>query len=114
MLRYGLLTGAPTALLSGIIRFEGGCIWLEHVDVPGVRELVLWPSSAGLNNSDGVLRVVVGNVMLADGDPVTMGGGQYKDLPAVEQLVGPVPQACLTHFYWLATDTVAGLTTPEP
>lgn len=110
MLRYGFLTGSPTALLTGTIRFDAGCIWLEHVDVPEVRELILWPPRTGLDNSGGVLRVIDGGVTLADGDPVTMGGGQYKDLQTVQGFVGPVPSECVTSLYWLATDVTAGLT----
>lgn len=115
LLRYGLLTGSPTAQQQGRLRVRDGCVWLEPIFLGLAQELelVLWPSSAGLDNSTGSIRVVIGDLALADGDEVTFGGGEYMDRPQVEGMVGPVPGRCASDLYWLATEAERGLLIEE-
>lgn len=107
ILRYGSLTGSPQAVTAGTIEFAGGCVVLDHGDEFGTR-VVIWPSGARLDNSGGVLKVIVGDVSLTPGDRVSLAGGGYDGVASVEGLVGAIPPACIAERYWLATDIDAG------
>lgn len=101
MLRTGFLTGGPTALASGTLEFRDGCIWL--MEAPGASVLVLWPHDADLDTSAGAIAVTFQNHRFAEGDRMTLGGGEEKDLEHVRSLVGSLPDECITDRYWLTT-----------
>lgn len=100
LLRYGSTTDSRTGLYEGTLQFRSGCTW---VDSTGASALVLWPPAAGLERVADRLHVVVGEVSMADGDVVSLGGGLYRDRGEVEKLVGTVPPSCVADMYWLAT-----------
>jgi hypothetical protein len=102
LLRFGYLNGSPAALLHGRVSFANGCVSLE--DAPGVPVTGLWSSGARLDNSTGILRIIVNDVPFAEGDELSMGGGEYADEEFVVSLVGPIPQRCRGEHYWLLTD----------
>ena len=104
MLRLGLATGGPTAIIQGALDIRDGCIWLR--EAPDTSVIVLWPSSATLDNAAGVLSVTLDGARFVDGDELTLGGGELKDLDFVRSLVGAVPEACVTARYWQATSLV--------
>jgi hypothetical protein len=104
MLRTGVTTGGPTALIRGTLDFRDGCIWLQ--EAPEASVIVLWPSHASLDNSLGVLSVTIDSGRFVDGDELTLGGGELEDLDFVRTLVGPIPENCITDRYWQATSLV--------
>ena len=104
LLRFGYLNGSPAALLHGRVSFANGCASLEAA--PGVPVTGLWASSTRLDMSTGVLRVVVEGVPFAEGDALSMGGGEYSDEDFVISLVGPIPESCRGEHYWLLTELV--------
>ena len=105
ILRYdGPVTGSPTALAIGTIRFLDGCVALENPDPLGApaSQTILWPPGTMLQRVDDRLGVAVGSVIAFDGDHVQLGGGEQKDQEFVESLVGPVGR-CRSDVYWLAS-----------
>lgn len=104
LLRFGYLNGSPAALVHGRISFANGCASMEAA--PGVPVTALWPSSTRLDMSTGVLRIVVDGVSFAEGDELSMGGGEYGDETFVISLVGPIPDSCRGDRYWLVTELV--------
>jgi hypothetical protein len=104
LLRFGYLNGGPTGLFHGRVSFVNGCVSLEGV--PGVPVTGLWSSGTRLDNSTSTLRIVVDGVPFAEGDELSMGGGEYEDEEFVESLVGPIPEQCRGEHYWLLTSLV--------
>lgn len=104
MLRTGPMLGGPTALIQGTLDFKDGCVWLE--EAPNASVIVLWPSNAGLDTAGGVLTLTIEDTRFVEGDGLTLGGGELKDLDFVRSLVGTIPQECVTSRYWQATSLV--------
>ena len=69
--------------------------------------MILWPPDARIENSDGVLKVIVGDRIMLDGDIVELGGGEYKGSATVEPFVGAVPSECISETYWLASEVLS-------
>lgn len=106
LLRWGHLDAKPLGLWSGRLAFDGGCIGVAGP--AGATLVVLWPPDTGLDTSTGALRVILGGVAFAEGDEIRLGGGEYEDQAWAESLVGPIPAACETDKYLLATRLVDG------
>ena len=104
LLRFGQLNGSPDALLHGRISFANGCAGVR--DVQGVLATGMWSSGTRLDNTSGTLRIVVDGVSFAEGDEISMGGGEYSDEDFVVSLVGPIPESCRVEHYWMLTDLV--------
>lgn len=104
LLRFGYLNGSPTARLDGRVSFANGCASLEAA--PGVPVTALWSSTTRLDTSNGILRIVVDGVPFAEGQELSMGGGEYSDEEFVTSLVGPIPEPCRGERYWLLTTLV--------
>ena len=104
LLRFGHLNGYPTGLFNGRISFANGCVSLEGAS--GGPVTGLWSSRTRLDNSTGILRVVVDGEPFAEGDELSMGGGEYADEEFVVSLVGPIPEQCRGEHYWLLTELV--------
>lgn len=104
LLRFGYLNGSPAALFHGRVSFANGCVSLEGA--AGAPVTGLWSSGTRLDDSTGVLRIVVDGVSLAEGDELSMGGGEYADEEWVVSLVGPIPEQCRGEHYWLLTELV--------
>lgn len=104
LLRFGYLNGSPAALLHGRVSFANGCVSLEGA--PGVPVTGLWSPGTRLDNSTGILRIIVDGVPFAEGDELSMGGGEYADEEFVVSLVGPIPEQCRGEHYWLLTELV--------
>ena len=105
ILRHGWMAGGPTALLTGHVRFVDGCVRIQQGS--DAAYVVLWPSDARLHESGGRLRVATSGVLLSDGDRISLGGGEYKDLEWVRGTVGAtIPEACVVEHYWLATEVI--------
>lgn len=104
LLRFGHLNGYPTGLFHGRVSFANGCVSLEGV--PGEPVTGLWSSGTRLDNSTGILRIVVDGVPFTEGDELSMGGGEYADEEFVVSLVGPIPEQCRGEHYWLLTELV--------
>jgi hypothetical protein len=104
LLRFGYLNGSPAALLHGRLSYANGCVSLEAA--PGEPVTGLWSSGTRLDNSTGVLRLFVDDMPFAEGDELSMGGGEYADEEFVVSLVGPIPQQCRGEHYWLLTELV--------
>jgi hypothetical protein len=101
IMRHGFMDGGPAALYTGPVRFEEGCVvasaGLDAAFVP-----VIWPPTAALSHAGDELVVLVNGLVIHDGDQASIGGGEYKDVDFVEQLSGPIPEACRAEYYWLA------------
>jgi hypothetical protein len=104
LLRFGQLNGSPAALLHGRLSFANGCASLGAAPGPVTG---LWSSGTRLDVSNGVLRVVVDGTAFAEGDELSMGGGEYSDEAFVVSLVGPIPESCRGEHYLLLTDLVS-------
>ena len=104
LLRFGSLNGYPAGLVHGRLSFANGCASLEAA--PNVSVTALWSSTTRLDTSSGVLRVIVDGVPFAEGQELSMGGGEYSDEEFVTSLVGPIPEACRGERYWLLTTLV--------
>jgi hypothetical protein len=104
LLRFGQLNGSPDALLRGRISFSNGCASLR--DAQGVLVTGMWSSGTRLDNMSGTLMIVVDGVPFAEGDEISMGGGEYSDEAFVVSLVGPIPEPCRGERYWMLTDLV--------
>jgi hypothetical protein len=116
LLRYGFLSGQPTAAVEGTIRIRDGCVWIESESLPDAPTLlrpVLWPSSSRLEHGESGVQVVIQGVRLDDGQEATLGGGAYSDRAFVVTLVGSLPSECLADDYWLATEVNLGHTIPD-
>lgn len=101
ILRHGVMSGGPAALLTGTVHFRDGCVW---ADAFGEAQVVIWPTSSRLDHRDGRLVLVVDDVVLEDGDSFSIGGGQYNDIEFVRGLAGSIPDPCVANLYWLGTD----------
>lgn len=104
LLRFGYLFGSPAGLFHGRVSFANGCASLETG--PGAPVTALWSSSTRLDTSTGALRIVVDGVPFAEGEELSMGGGEYGDEEFVISLVGAIPQPCRGEHYWLMTTLV--------
>lgn len=104
LLRFGYLNSSPAGLFHGRVSFANGCASLEGTTGPVVT--ALWSSNTRLDTSTGVLRIVVDGVPFAEGEELSMGGGEYADEEFVISLVGPIPQRCRGEHYWLMTTLV--------
>jgi hypothetical protein len=101
----------PTALLTGTLSVEDGCIWIR---AHGERWLALWPWTVAVT-ANGALAVEGNGVRIVEGEEITVVGGEYNPVEMadqtefVEDLIGqPVPQTC-TGNAWLVTELL-----PEP
>ena len=101
ILRYGPQAGRPTALATGTLRIEEGCTTIDFGEP--TPSMILWPPGTSLTIVEGRVHVVSDGVTAADGDPISLGGGQYDDQAFVESLVGPVGP-CRADLYWLGYD----------
>ena len=104
LLRFGYLNGSPAALVRGRVSFANGCSSLEAA--PGVLMTGLWSSGTRLDMSTGALRIIVDGVPFAEGDELSMGGGEYSDEDFVISLVGTIPESCRGEHYWLLSGLV--------
>jgi hypothetical protein len=104
LLRFGHLNGSPAGLVSGRLSFANGCVSLEAA--PGVPVTGMWASGTRLDTSTGVVRLVVDGTAFAEGDELSMGGGEYTDEVSVVSLVGTIPGSCRGEHYWLLTELV--------
>jgi hypothetical protein len=100
IMRHGFMNGGPAALYTGPIRFENGCIVGDLPDAAFAP--IIWPPLSRLSHEGSDLVLVVDGLVIHDGDQLKVGGGEYTDLGFVEQLSGPIPDACRAELYWLA------------
>jgi hypothetical protein len=105
LLRFGQLNGYPAGLFHGRVSFANGCASVESA--PGVTGTGLWSSGTRLDNSTGVLRIVIDGVPFTEGDAISMGGGEYADEDFLVSLVGPIPPTFQGERYYLLPELVA-------
>jgi hypothetical protein len=103
----------PTALATGVIVVEGGCIWLAH-PASGDRHLVLWPAGASLTTDATGFVIRSDGITVRPGDPVELGGGEYTDQAWVREQVGEIPAACQSEAYWFTSRVSANVSQPAP
>ena len=104
LLRFGQLDASPAALYTGRVSFANGCASVEGPR--GLPMTGLWPPDTRLDATSGRLLIVVQGVPFAEGDELSMGGGEYADEAWVESLVGPIPEQCRGPHYQLLTQLV--------
>jgi len=98
----------PMAVASGILREDGGCLYLEEGDS---RHLIVWPRGFAAFKVDGTtfVRDPGSARVISVNEPILLVGGEQPDRSTVEGLVGrAIPASCSGPF-WL----VARLGTPE-
>ena len=101
LLTHHLSGEGPTAIASGVLTEESGCLYLRaNVDA---AVLVLWPRVYARRGQS----VFVGSELVASiGDEITLGGGRYPldQYRFVQTLVDQeIPAECRTGDFWLAT-----------
>ena len=98
--RHGLSGPYTLAQLEGRLEVKDGCLWLVQPD--GMRYLPIWPGRYGLRGTVGALRVSdsAGQVVAAEGQTVTLAGGQYSAADARRVMGRDEPAACRGGF-WL-------------
>ena len=102
IMRHKFLTESPAALLDGAtIEFRDGCVGTDVLPT-GQFEPIIWPPTASLAHQGVELVLVVDGLLIHHLDAVSVGGGEVNDLAFVEQLSGPIPEACRANLYWLA------------
>lgn len=96
--------GEMSALARGRLVVVDGCLRLQGSD-GDAGNLVVWPSSALLEERGGVIHVRerIGGGSVAVGDTIEMGGGQGDALDGAF-LTAPVPASCAGP-YWFAGST---------
>lgn len=101
--RHGWTGGGPTALGSGSLQLDGGCLVLRQDD--GTSYLVVWPGAARLGIAQGVPAVTIGDRTARLGDEIQLGGGYYTDLAfVIEELRDSVlPPGCATPEIFMTT-----------
>jgi hypothetical protein len=107
--KYQAMDQQPTAIMTGVLVVDDGCIWIESPE--SGRWLALWPTTISVSTGDPV-RVNRYGVEVSEGEPITIGGGAYEEpqhVAFVEDLIGQsIPTECLEK-YWLVTELL-----PEP
>jgi len=106
IMRHGFMNGGPAALYTGPVKFERGCVVGDMPDAAFTP--IIWPPTASLGHQGNELVLLVDGLVIHDGDQASIGGGEYTDVEFVEQLSGPIPEACRAEYYWLAGE----VTTP--
>jgi hypothetical protein len=102
------LSGPHTlAPLEGRLEVKDGCLWVVKPD--GMRFLPIWPGGYGLRRADGRLQVTdsAGRVVGAEGETLTLVGGQYPTNDARKIMGREEPRACRAGF-WLVGSVTAG------
>ena len=102
LLRYGQLEAFPAALVTGQLSLANGCVSLT--DDEGRPVTALWPPDSRFASSTDATKLIIQGRTLTEGDPVSMGGGEYTDRAWVESLVGTIPESCQGDRYWLVHD----------
>lgn len=105
------LDNYPGALLEGILRQSGDCLYASTPDGTG-RWLLVWPR--GFSLKDGTVLDGAGRAVAAIDQAVVLGGGEYHESQydfLQEVMDGEVPESCRGGEYWLVA-TVA--TAPLP
>jgi hypothetical protein len=105
--RHGLIGPYTLAPIEGQLETKDGCLWL--VQPGGMRVLPIWPGGYGLRGAVGSLQVTdsAGHVVAAEGQTVTLVGGQYSAAQARQVMGRDEPTACRAGF-WL----VGAITAP--
>ena len=104
--RHGLRGPYTLAALEGRLEVRDGCLWLVQSD--GIRYLPIWPGGYGMRGTVGALRVSdsAGQVVAAEGQTVTLVGGQYSAADARRVMGRDEPGACRGGF-WLVGSVTA-------
>lgn len=74
--------GGSDALISGVLEYEGGCLYIEHPDADE-RYPIVWPLGTSWNEAESAVRLGDGTLVYV-GDTVSGGGG----FPSVSKLGG--------------------------
>ncbi len=101
--RHGRPLGVgDAALLEGqLILNDDGCVFIEQAD--GSRTLPLWPRDTSPRWMNVFTVVGPGRELLFEANAVSRFAGSLVDRPTAEELVGPIPDACLADGYWAVT-----------
>ncbi len=91
-------SGGPAAALTGVLRVEGPCLYVDSATDPMESYLIGWPETSRLSNDDGTLVVLENDVEVAQpGGTVWIEGGAYRsaeDMAFARSKLEP-PTSCL-------------------
>jgi hypothetical protein len=99
--RHGLSGPHALAPLKGLLETNNGCLWV--VEAGGTKRLPIWPAGFGLRRPVARLQVVDsgGLVVAAEGEMVTLVGGEYPTDAARELMGRDEPSACRGYGFWV-------------
>jgi hypothetical protein len=73
--KYQAMDQQPTAIMTGVLVVDDGCIWIESPE--SGRWLALWPTTISVSTGDPV-RVNRYGIEVSEGEPITVGGGPTR------------------------------------
>jgi hypothetical protein len=97
------LTELPQAMLLGKLLAHDQCLVAQGEDPrdPSIH-LIIWPERARVLSTDGQVTVSLPDGFIRVGSAFSAGGGEYKDRPFIEGLIGrPIPDECVGGTFWL-------------
>jgi hypothetical protein len=99
--RHGLSGPHLLAPLKGLLEINNGCLWV--VEPGGTKRMPIWPPRFGLRRPVAALQVVdsAGLVVAAEGEMVTLVGGEYPTDAARALMGRDEPSACRGYGFWV-------------
>lgn len=106
--RHGLSGPHLLAPLKGVLKVDAGCLLV--VESTGTKRLPIWPGGLGIRRSAAGLEITdPGNrVVAAEGEIVTLVGGEYPTAAARDLMGRDEPLVCRGYGFWVVAVIRAG------
>lgn len=82
---FAFAAGGEDALIEGVVTLDGDCLYIEFLDMPGVRYPAVWPHGTSWQDKPAGVVLPGGEVALL-GTRVSGGGGYHSERSRIETL----------------------------